>query len=95
MLKRTIPDVCFSASDIGHAIARGSDIEQRKLLLAWAQGVDDMNRLNGSWIMQCRAIVDGAAGDGGLSQEDRIRIAAMLEDLVDHLREPVSDSRPA
>lgn len=88
MLKREIPDVTFSARDLGLAIANGDDEQQRQVLLAWAQGVADMGQLGGSWPMQCRAIIDGS-NDDGLSQADRRRVALMLEDLVDHLREPL------
>lgn len=89
MLTKSIPDVLFTARDIGQSIANGDDEQQRNVLRAWAQGVDDMNQLKGSWAMQCRAIIDGT-NSNSLSQSDRTRIALMLEELVAHLREPVA-----
>lgn len=89
MLKRSIPDVEFSARDVGLAVAGSSDHTQRQVLLAWARGVDEMNRQDGAWESQCRAIVDGITGRGGLSAHDRKRIASFLGVLVDCLQEPV------
>ena len=42
-----------------------------------------------SWAMRCREIVYGPKFEERLSENDRSRIASMLDVLLDHLREPV------
>ena len=86
MLERTIPTVVFSCEDVGEAFATASDKQQRCVLIAMANAVDEMGRNGGSWPLQCRAIVDGYATNG-LSVCDRSRIASMLGCLIDHLTE--------
>jgi hypothetical protein len=91
LLRRAIDVVEFSEEQVGTAIARASDEQQRYVLIAMANAVDRMSIEGGSWPFQCRAIVDGSCGPGsGLSANDRSRIASMLDCLLDHLREPVS-----
>lgn len=90
MLRRMIDDVCFSSEEVGGAIVRADDKSQREVLIAMANAVDAMSLRHGSWPMQCGHIVDGCAGPGsGLADNDRSRIASMLDCLLDHLREPV------
>ena len=90
LLRRTIEDVGFSCEEVGLAIARANDSQQREVLLAMAAACEEMDLRGGSWAMQCRGIVDAAGGDEGLSAGERIRIASMLSCLLDHLNEPVS-----
>jgi hypothetical protein len=88
LLSRAIEMVHFSEEEAGKAIMSACDSQQRIVLIAMANAVDDMTRDGGSWPMQCRAIVNGIRGPGsGLSANDRSRIASMLRCLVDHLTE--------
>ena len=90
LLRRTIEDVGFSCEEVGLAIAKANDSQQREVLLAMAAACEEMDLRGGSWAMQCRGIVDAAGADEGLSAGERIRIALMLSCLLDHLNEPVS-----
>lgn len=88
VLRRSIDDVEFTTEEVGRAIAMSGDAHQREILLAWHKATKDP--LYESWAMQCRAIVDGAAeASPGLSARERLDISCMLQDLVDHLNEPV------
>jgi hypothetical protein len=88
LLSRAIEPVSFSEEEAGKAIMGACDDQQRVVLIAMANAVDDMSRKGGSWPMQCRSIVDGCRGPGsGLSANDRSRIASMLGCLMDHLTE--------
>ena len=88
LLRRVIEPVEFSEEEVGKAIINAGDDQQRIILLAMANAVDDVTRSGGSWLMQCRSIDDGCCGPGsGLTQFDRSRIASMLNCLMDHLTE--------
>ena len=90
LLKKTVGEVGFTTEEIGEAIARASDQDQREILIAMCNATDMMDIQGGSWAFQCRAIVDGVCGpNSGLSDSDRSRIASMLNCLVDHLLDPV------
>jgi uncharacterized membrane protein len=92
-LRKQIDDVGFSAEEVGLAFVHANDCQQRQILLSMAAGAEAMDLWHGagSWAMQCRGIVDGSKFEEGLSANERSRIAAMLDVLVDHLREPVKD----
>jgi hypothetical protein len=89
-LRRSIADVGFSCEEVGLAVARADDSQQRRILLAMAAACEEMNLKGGSWPMQCRGIVDGPTGEDGLSDGERSMIASMLDCLLEHLREPVA-----
>lgn len=89
-LRRSISDVGFSCEEVGLAVVRADDSQQRTILLAMAAGCEEMDLKGGSWAMQCRGIVDGPNGEEGLSAGERSRIASMLDCLLNHLREPVA-----
>ena len=91
MLRRDIDPVRITPGEIGHAIGRADNWEQRGVLQAWADETHAMGA--GKWAMQCRSIVDGHADNvEGLSPTDRQRIAAMLGELIDHLNDSGSSS---
>ena len=91
LLRRRIETVEFSEEEVGTAFVQANDEQQRITLIAMANAVDEMGIEGGSWVQQCRAIVDGCRGRGsGLCENDRARIASMLDCLLDHLRKSVA-----
>jgi hypothetical protein len=53
LLRRAIDVVEFSEKQVGTAIARASDEQQRYVLIAMANAVDRMSIEGGSWPFQC------------------------------------------
>jgi hypothetical protein len=86
MITKAIHSVTISSAEVGEAVVSACDSTQREVLIAMANAVDQIGRDGGSWPMQCRYIVDGFYREG-LSQSDRVRIASMLDCLVDHLKD--------
>jgi hypothetical protein len=90
-LRKQIEDVGFLTEEVGLAFVHANDGQQRQILLSMAAGAEAMDvwHGDGSWAMRCREIVYGPKFEERLSENDRSRIASMLDVLLDHLREPV------
>lgn len=81
MIKRDVPAVHISATEVGEIIAGSDSYAQREALLAWARVTETFD-----WCSQCFAIVNGVPPRiNGLTAAERNRIRYMLSTLMEHL----------
>lgn len=80
LLRREQPPVCFEAVHCGIEFAHASADVQKEFLLGWFLAADGF-----PWAIQCRAIIDE------MNDYERSSVASVVETLLEHLREPVSE----
>lgn len=79
MLSQHVPNVEFTADDVGAAVAHADCMVQVEFLLAFAVRTEEYD-----WPMQCRFISENMADDAATV------VSNALSTLLDHLRERVA-----
>ncbi len=79
-IEQTTARVAVTAATIGAQLSGDYADAQAAMLVAWADDVQACHE-TGSWVMQCRHIVDE------MTARECAHVAAMLEPLVEHLKE--------